>query len=118
MNNVDIEGGPVFLLTSSKGYLQEHGNQHTCEHFEQTVVVILMMFVCKLNNTIWSIWNVDEPNTDHVFFAEFNSTGPGVADAKRPSFSTVLTSSQAAVYNIASTVGSDYMTWVDATYLL
>ncbi|KLO20294.1 pectin lyase-like protein [Schizopora paradoxa] len=70
-----------------------------------------------LNNTIWSIWNVDEPNTDHVFFAEFNSTGPGVAGAMRPPFSTLLTSEEAAAYNIASTVGSDYTSWVDASYL-
>lgn len=57
------------------------------------------------------------PNTDHILFAEYNSTGPGVSGASRPSFSTILTSSQASAYTISSTVGSDYASWVDTTYL-
>ena len=55
--------------------------------------------------------------TDHILFAEYNSTGPGVSGVSRPSFSTILSSSEAAEYTISSTVGSDYASWVDASYL-
>jgi pectinesterase len=70
-----------------------------------------------LNNTVWSIWEVGNPQTDNVFFADFNSTGPGIAGAMRAPFSTELTASQAAAYDISSAVGSDYATWVDTSYL-
>ncbi|TDL20821.1 pectin lyase-like protein [Rickenella mellea] len=71
----------------------------------------------QLNKAVWSVWNTATPNTDHVTFAEYNSTGSGVAGVSRPSFSTLLTSSQAAQYTIASAIGSDYISWVDASYL-
>lgn len=71
-----------------------------------------------LNTGIWSIWNVGDERTNHVFFAEFNTTGPGVVGAKRPSFSTLLTATEAANFSISSAVGSDFATWVDATYLV
>jgi pectinesterase len=70
-----------------------------------------------LNTTVWSIWEAGDPQTDDVFFADFNSTGPGIAGATRAPFSTELTAIQAAAYSISSAVGSDYATWVDTSYL-
>ncbi|EJD03925.1 uncharacterized protein FOMMEDRAFT_187176 [Fomitiporia mediterranea MF3/22] len=70
-----------------------------------------------LNKAVWSQWNVGDPRTDNILFAEYNSTGSGVADASRPSFATILTSSEADQYTIASAVGSDFADWVDADYL-
>lgn len=70
-----------------------------------------------MNPGIWSVWNADTPNTDNAFFAEYNTTGPGVVGAVRPSFSTLLTTAQAEQFTIATAVGSDYATWVDAAYL-
>lgn len=55
--------------------------------------------------------------TDHILFAEYNSFGPGVTNATRPSFSTLFNASQASVYNISATVGDDYRSWVDLAYL-
>ncbi|GLB38743.1 hypothetical protein LshimejAT787_0506080 [Lyophyllum shimeji] len=52
-----------------------------------------------------------------VVTAPMNKALCGVSGASRPSFATVLSASQAAAYDIASAVGSDYASWVDATYL-
>lgn len=71
----------------------------------------------QLDNAIWSAWSSADPRTDNILFAEFNSQGPGVANAKRPSFATILTSSQASQYTISSAVGDDYADWVDKDYL-
>ncbi|KZT27379.1 carbohydrate esterase family 8 protein [Neolentinus lepideus HHB14362 ss-1] len=72
-----------------------------------------------MNNTMWSIWNPGDERIDHVLFAEYNSTGPGIpSDVQRPSFATMLTASQAAQYNITSVVGSGWQQWIDMVYLL
>jgi pectinesterase len=52
-----------------------------------------------------------------VFFAEYNTTESGISGVSRPAFATMLSASQAAAYTIATTVGSDYASWVDAAYL-
>ncbi|GLB38744.1 hypothetical protein LshimejAT787_0506090 [Lyophyllum shimeji] len=79
--------------------------------FKNTVVL------APFNETLWSIWNPGDERTGNVFFGEYRSSGPGVHGATRPSFATVLSESQAAMYNISSAVGSDYVSWVDAEYL-
>ncbi|GJE96175.1 carbohydrate esterase family 8 protein [Phanerochaete sordida] len=79
--------------------------------FKNTIIT------APLDKAIWSEWQSSDPRTDNILFAEFNSTGSGVSGASRPSFATVLTSSQAAQFTIATTVGSDWATWVDTTYL-
>lgn len=74
-----------------------------------------------LNTALWSIWNVGDPQTDDVFFADFNTTGSGVSgvnSASRANFSAELSTSQAAAYSISSAVGSDYTSWVDASYIV
>lgn len=80
--------------------------------FKNTVVT------APFNKALWSVWNSGDTRTDNILFAEFNSTGSGVSGASRPSFATVLSSSQAAAYSISSAVGSDYANWVDTSYLV
>ncbi|KJA17995.1 carbohydrate esterase family 8 protein [Hypholoma sublateritium FD-334 SS-4] len=80
--------------------------------FKNTVIT------APLNQTIWSIWDPGDERIDDVFFAEYNSTGSGLTAPQRPSFSTLLTETQADVFNISSAVGSDYATWVDLDYLV
>ena len=70
-----------------------------------------------MNKAIWSQWSSSTPNTDHILFGEYNSQGDGAENVSRPSFVTVLSSSQAASYTISSTLGSDYTSWVDTSYL-
>jgi pectinesterase len=71
-----------------------------------------------LNQTIWSIWDPGDDNTEFVFFAEYNSTGPGILDPMRPDFSTLLSEEQADAYNISSAIGDDFASWVDLNYLV
>ena len=76
-----------------------------------------MSFPSQLNKAVWSVWSTTDPRTDNILFAEYNSTGPGVLNADRPSFATILTSSQAAQYTIDTTLGADWESWVDPDYL-
>ncbi|KAF7366955.1 Pectinesterase [Mycena sanguinolenta] len=71
-----------------------------------------------MNKALWSVWEPTDPNTDDVFFAEFNTTGSGASGAVHPSFATVLDATDAAMYSISSAVGSDFATWVDPAYLV
>ncbi|KAK0474300.1 pectinesterase [Armillaria luteobubalina] len=64
--------------------------------------------------TGWEEWSSSTPNTDHVTFAEYASTGTG-ASGTRASFSTMLTSTSG--YTISDVLGSDYADWVDSDYL-
>jgi pectinesterase len=67
----------------------------------------------ELNPELWSVWHDDEPNTDGVFYADYNTDGT----YSRPDFATELDESAASSYNIGSALGSDYADWVDAEYL-
>jgi len=80
--------------------------------FKNTVVT------APFNKALWSVWNTGDPRTDNILFADYNSTGSGVSGASRPSFATLLSSSQATAYSISSAVGSDYTTWVDMSYFV
>ncbi|KIP05701.1 carbohydrate esterase family 8 protein [Phlebiopsis gigantea 11061_1 CR5-6] len=79
--------------------------------FKNTVIT------APMNKEIWSEWSSNDPMIDNILFAEYNSTGSGVSGASRPSFSTILTSTEAADYTIATVVGSDWASWVDTTYM-
>ncbi|KAG5638852.1 hypothetical protein H0H81_009403 [Sphagnurus paluster] len=79
--------------------------------FKNTVVT------APFNKALWSVWNTNDERTSDIFFGEYNSTGSVVTDASRPSFATLLSESEAAKYTIASAVGSDWASWVDASYL-
>ncbi|CAK5282310.1 unnamed protein product [Mycena citricolor] len=69
-----------------------------------------------MNNTIWSIWNVGNANTDFVDYVEYNSFGPGVENANRPNFSTVITKKEAAGYTLQSII-PNWADWVDSKYV-
>jgi pectinesterase len=69
-----------------------------------------------LNTTVWSVWQESDPRTSNVFFADFNTTGINVA--LRPHFSIELSRRKAAAFSISSAVGTDYKSWVDASYIV
>ncbi|KAI0673397.1 pectin lyase-like protein [Trametes maxima] len=58
----------------------------------------------------WSVWNTDNPQTDHVTFAEYANTGPG-AEGTRASFSTKLS----APVSINTVLNST--SWIDPAFL-
>ncbi|KAL5518910.1 hypothetical protein ACEPAH_593 [Sanghuangporus vaninii] len=107
------------IITASDAFENVTGNIFLGRPWGDFAKVIFKNTVidAPLNSAIWSIWNTGDPRTDNILFAEFNSTGPGVANANRPSFATLLTGGQADQYTIASAVGSDYTEWVDTDYL-
>ncbi|EIM83832.1 carbohydrate esterase family 8 protein [Stereum hirsutum FP-91666 SS1] len=70
-----------------------------------------------LEAALWMEWSSSEPNTDHVVFADYNTTGSGVPSSlDRPSWATALTSSEAADYTLSSALGTT--SWVDSDYLM
>ncbi|RDB14828.1 Pectinesterase [Hypsizygus marmoreus] len=97
--------------TSGKVYFGRPWGAYAKVIFKNTVVT------APLNKALWSVWNVGDERTSNIFFGEYNSSGSGVSAASRPSFATILSTSQAASYSISSAVGNDYSSWVDAAYL-
>jgi pectinesterase len=80
--------------------------------FKNTVVT------APINAALWEIWGASTPNTDHVTYDDYNTTGAGLpSSVSRPSFSTLLTASQAASFTLAASIDSNYQAWVDTAYL-
>jgi len=65
-----------------------------------------------INAAGWKIWNTGDERTDKVEFGEYANTGDG-SKGTRASFSKKLS----AAVSISTVLGSDYKSWVDATYL-
>ncbi|KZV72153.1 carbohydrate esterase family 8 protein [Peniophora sp. CONT] len=82
-------------------------------------VIFLNTYISSptINKALWSEWSSSSPQTDHVTYSDYNTTGPGVPSTSRPSFASALSASQAAAYTIGTAVGSDYANWVDKSYL-
>ncbi|KAF7357367.1 Carbohydrate esterase family 8 protein [Mycena sanguinolenta] len=78
------------------------------------VVYTSTSMAAHINPAGWSIWSTATPNTADVFYAEFDSTGPGAAGT-RASFSEKLTSNTG--FMAADILGSDWTTWVDQSYV-
>ncbi|KAJ7601209.1 carbohydrate esterase family 8 protein [Mycena floridula] len=97
--------------TAGNVYLGRPWRDYAKVVFKDTVIT------APLNPAVWSVWNSSTPLTDHILFGEFHTTGPGVANAVRPDFATVLTVTEAAQYNISLVLGDDYASWVDVRYL-
>lgn len=72
----------------------------------------------QLNKRLWSPWQLKDSHTDHVYFAEYNITGPGSHGLSPATFSVQLTSRQAKQFTIGNTVGENYMNWVDLSYIV
>jgi len=71
-----------------------------------------------MNPTLWSIWGASDPNTDHVTFDDYATTGPGIpSNVARASFATLLTASEASAFTMWSALGGN-TSWIDADYLL
>ncbi|PAV22414.1 carbohydrate esterase family 8 [Pyrrhoderma noxium] len=109
--NTLVAASDAFSNVTGKVFLGRPWGDYAKVVFKNTVINT------ELNKAIWSEWSSSNPMTDHILFAEYQSTGPGVSGASRPSFATILTQSEADQYTIASTVGSDYSSWVDTSYL-
>jgi pectinesterase len=60
----------------------------------------------------WSIWNTGDTRTDKVTFEEYGNSGDG-SKGTRASFGKKLS----AAVSIATVLGSDYKSWIDAAYL-
>jgi pectinesterase len=72
----------------------------------------------QINKALWSEWSSSDPDTDYIFYGDYNTTGPGASDIDRASFATELTEAEAAEYNINSALGSGWSSWVDTSYLI
>jgi pectinesterase len=72
----------------------------------------------QIETALWSKWSSSNPDTDYVYYADYNTTGPGTSNIDRVSFATELTEAEAALYNITSALGSDWSSWVDTSYLI
>lgn len=110
-SNTIVAASDAFSNVTGKTFLGRPWGDFAKVVFKNTVIT------APLNKAIWSEWQTSDPRTDNILFAEFNSTGSGVAGAARPSFATVLTSTQASQYSIATTVGANWASWVDTSYL-
>lgn len=104
------------ITTSSSATTSLKGKVYLGRPWEDYARVVYTS--CSLGNLInsagWEEWSSSEPNTDHVTFAEYESTGSG-ASGTRASFATTLTSTSG--YTISDVLGSDYADWVDSDYL-
>ncbi|KAH8120359.1 pectin lyase fold/virulence factor [Phellopilus nigrolimitatus] len=109
--NQVIAASDAFSNVTGNVYLGRPWGDYAKVVFKNTVIG------SQLNKAVWSEWNTGDPRTDHVLFAEYNSTGAGVQDANRPSFATILTSSEDVDYTISTAVGSNYISWVNSDYL-
>ncbi|PHH51283.1 Pectinesterase [Ceratocystis fimbriata CBS 114723] len=68
-----------------------------------------------INAAGWSIWSTSAPQTDNVFFGEFNNTGPGAwtSTTERATFVTNMTAEQSSTYDLGTFLGD--ISWVDNT---
>ncbi|KAJ1300732.1 hypothetical protein OPQ81_002376 [Rhizoctonia solani] len=60
----------------------------------------------------WSAWSTSNPMTDHVYYGEYNNTGPGVWNSARASFATNMVAGLTL-----DTVFGGSTSWVDSAYL-
>lgn len=67
----------------------------------------------SINETGWSIWSDDAPQTDNVTFEEYENYGAGSDTTARASYS----SQRNSPLDIGFILGEDYADWVDAEYL-
>ncbi|CZR59142.1 related to pectinesterase [Phialocephala subalpina] len=63
----------------------------------------------------WSQWSTSSPETDGVFFGEYQNAGPGAVSTSRASFSHQMTDLEAIAFEIANFFPST--TWIDFTAL-
>ncbi|KAF8687578.1 Pectinesterase, partial [Rhizoctonia solani] len=60
----------------------------------------------------WSAWGTTNPMTDHVFYGEYNNSGPGSWNSKRAPFATKMTEALTI-----DTVFGGSTSWLDPAYL-
>ncbi|ELU38528.1 Pectinesterase domain-containing protein [Rhizoctonia solani AG-1 IA] len=67
---------------------------------------------CSSQPAGWSAWGTTNPMTDHVFYGEYNNSGPGSWNSKRAPFATNMTEALTL-----DTVFGGSTNWVDPAYL-
>ncbi|KAI0044894.1 carbohydrate esterase family 8 protein [Auriscalpium vulgare] len=113
MNRNTIVLSPKANSNATKGYYFGRPWRDWARVIYKSTVVI-----APINPAVWKVWNASTPNTDHVTYADFNTTGAGFpSTVSRANFSSQLTASQAAAYTITSALGSTWEDWVDQAYL-
>ncbi|GAA6029071.1 hypothetical protein JCM8097_001579 [Rhodosporidiobolus ruineniae] len=70
-----------------------------------------------INSAGWHVWSTSTANTEHILFGEYQNSGAGAWSSSRASFATQLSSTDNAKYSISAVLGSDYKSWVDASYV-
>ncbi|CUA69544.1 putative pectinesterase A [Rhizoctonia solani] len=60
----------------------------------------------------WSEWSTTNPMTDHIFYGEFNNTGPGAWNPARAPFATYMSAGLTL-----DTVFSGSTGWIDGAYV-
>ncbi|KAL5598665.1 hypothetical protein BROUX41_003421 [Berkeleyomyces rouxiae] len=63
----------------------------------------------------WEQWSKTKNQTDGVLFGEYENSGPGSDTSARASFSTQLSESEAAKFELSTFFGSD--SWIDESLL-
>jgi hypothetical protein len=63
----------------------------------------------------WDEWSTSTPNTDGVFFGEYQNTGPGSISTSRVSFSHQMTDLEATTFELANFFPN--IKWIDLTAL-
>lgn len=63
----------------------------------------------------WVPWSKSTPNTDGVFFAEYQNTGPGASKTGRATFSHEMSTQEVVVFQLTTFFSS--ITWIDLTAL-
>ncbi|KAF9269306.1 pectinesterase [Marasmius fiardii PR-910] len=67
---------------------------------------------------LWSLWNGNPSSVSNTLFADYNTGGSAAGGITRDSFAKLLSATEANKYTIATTVGSDYASWVDSAYVV
>jgi len=110
-NNVVLASDAV-SGTSGKIYFGRPWSDYARVVFKSTTVT------APMNPALWSVWETSDPNTDHVTFDDYATTGSGIpSSADRPTFATLLTATEAGAYTMSSALGGD-TSWIDNDYLL
>jgi pectinesterase len=106
INKSNVAAASSTTATTGGVYLGRPWGEYARVCVQNTVLSSL------INAAGWHVWNTGDERTGHVTFQEYGNTGAG-ASGTRASFSKKLSSA----LTISSILGSDYASWVDASYL-
>ncbi|KAL5598666.1 uncharacterized protein BROUX77_006500 [Berkeleyomyces rouxiae] len=118
--NASVEGGFVFdncYVTYTSTYGTTMGQTYLGRPWSSFAISVFRnSFLDEhINPAGWDKWSTSSPQTENVFFGEFENTGPGAwsSTTQRASFATKMTAEQASAYEIGNWLGD--LSWVDKT---